>query len=177
MICKCKFLFEKRKLMDAAQKKSVLNTVISVFRTACKREGSPVPGLCAGAGSPGAVINVIFTDDEGIRKYNAEYRGIDRPTDVLSFPALDLKNGTGRAFSHDVDPENGLLFLGDVVISAERAFAQAAEYGHSIERETGFLTAHSFFHLTGYDHMTPEDEKIMNTLTESVLRQAGLERN
>jgi len=92
-----------------------------------------------------AEVSVVITDDEHIRELNNEYRGIDKPTDVLSFPLLDLELAA-----------SGTVALGDVVISLERAVAQAEEFGHSVEREVGFLTAHSVLHLLGYDHETDD---------------------
>ena len=94
-----------------------------------------------------AEVNVVFVDDEQIRVYNNEFRSIDKPTDVLSFPLGD--NGVYE----DVNPENGNVMLGDIVISLEHAVKQAEEYDHSFEREVGYLTVHSMMHLLGYDHV------------------------
>ncbi len=103
-------------------------------------------------------INVLITHDEGIHQINLEQRGVDRPTDVLSFPMFDFLPG---AFPVDtqayLDPETGLLPLGDMVISYERALVQAQEYGHTPERELGYLCVHSVLHLLGYDHMDGDD--------------------
>lgn len=112
-------------------------------------------------------VSVILTDNEGIRVLNREYRGKDCPTDVLSF-ALD----EGEEIANASD----LHLLGDIVISLERAMEQAEEYGHSLEREAGFLTAHGMLHLLGYDHDTPDEEKEMQELTENVLRNLTLVR-
>ena len=104
-------------------------------------------------------INVLLTDNEGIRAINRDYRGIDRATDVLSFPMFTLVPG---AFPDDVsdllDPGTDVLPLGDMAISMERVRAQALEFGHSEQRELGYLTVHSVLHLLGYDHV---DEGIM----------------
>ena len=108
-------------------------------------------------------ISVMLTDNEGIRTLNSLHRGIDRPTDVLSFPLYEYD-------------EMGELCLGDIVISVERAYEQAEEYGHSPEREIGFLTVHSMLHLFGYDHMTPEEEKEMFGYQSEILSSIGLER-
>jgi len=104
----------------------------------------------------GCEVSLTFTDDEGIRELNSRYRNIDRATDVLSFPQIDF--GTDGVDLSD----NSYKILGDIVISLERAKAQAAEIGHSLEHEAAFLCVHSTLHLLGYDHVTSEeDEKIM----------------
>lgn len=99
-------------------------------------------------------VNVLLTDNEGIREINREYRDIDRATDVLSFPMFAFAPGN---FPEDVtellDPGSGLLPLGDMAISVEKVQTQAEEFGHSQERELGYLTVHSVLHLLGYDHM------------------------
>ena len=105
-------------------------------------------------------INVLITDDEGIHQINLEQRGVDRPTDVLSFPMFYFRPGKPpKGDSLDVDPETGLLPLGDMVLSYERASAQAEEYGHSVPLELGYLAVHSVLHLLGYDHMDEGEEK------------------
>ena len=99
-------------------------------------------------------INVMVTDDDTIHALNKAARGVDRPTDVLSFPAFSFEPGRLPAdFSPYLDPETGLLPLGDMAISYERAEAQAKEFGHSTKRELGYLTIHSILHLLGYDHV------------------------
>ncbi len=99
-------------------------------------------------------INVLVTDDQGIREINNAYRQIDRATDVLSFPMFSFTPGALPAdLDEDVDPDTGLLPLGDMAISLERAAAQAEEFGHSLKREVGYLTIHSILHLLGYDHV------------------------
>lgn len=99
-------------------------------------------------------INVLLTDNEGIREINRDYREIDRATDVLSFPMFEFVPG---AFPEDVsdllDPGSDLLPLGDMAISVEKVTAQAEEFGHSRQRELGYLTVHSVLHLLGYDHV------------------------
>lgn len=116
-------------------------------------------------------ISVSFTDDVGIRELNASYRGKDVPTDVLSFPL-------GEDGSFDINAETGGRLLGDIVISMERAVEQARLYGHSLEREIGFLTVHSMFHLLGYDHERGGVEAAnMREKEESALRQLGLSRD
>ncbi len=122
-----------------------------------------------------ADIAVTFTDNEGIRVINKDYRGIDKETDVLSFPMLEYEK-PGAIFATAEDFEDGKLVLGDIIISVERAQAQAQEYGHSEKREFAFLAAHSTLHLLGYDHMTEEEEKVMNEKQEKALSAIGLER-
>ncbi len=103
-------------------------------------------------------VSITLTNDETIHEMNRESRGVDRPTDVLSFPVFDEDFGVGRAI------------LGDIVISYDTAMRQSKEYGHSIERELAFLTVHSMLHLLGYDHETSkEDEKEMFARQEAIL--------
>lgn len=109
-------------------------------------------------------VSVTFTDNEKIRTLNREYRKIDRETDVLSFPLFDENFGDGEKPA-----------LGDIVLSLERAEAQAREYGHSFEREAAFLTVHSMLHLLGYDHETgEEDEKEMFFKQDEIMKILGL---
>ena len=99
-------------------------------------------------------INVLVTDDAGIRIINRESRNLDKPTDVLSFPMFQLEAGNPPADWEEYrDPDTGLVPLGDMCISLERAVAQANEFGHSVRREVGYLTIHSMLHLLGYDHL------------------------
>lgn len=107
----------------------------------------------------------MLTDNGTIQELNRSYRGVDRATDVLSF---SQREGPGA------DPDDPIL--GDVVISVERAQEQAADYGHSLEREIGFLAVHGVLHLLGWDHELPEDEKRMMAKTEEVLGVLGLSR-
>ncbi len=120
-------------------------------------------------------IAVTLTDNEDIREINNNYRGIDRETDVLSFPMLEFDT-PGAIFATPEDYEDDKLVLGDIIISVEKAYAQAEEYGHSPEREFAFLAAHSVLHLLGYDHMTEEEEKIMFEKQELSLKNIGLSR-
>ena len=99
-------------------------------------------------------INVMVTDDKGIHAINLASRQIDRPTDVLSFPMFELEPGNPPTDWADyMDPGSNAVPLGDMVISLERAKAQAKEFGHSVKREVGYLTSHSMLHLLGYDHL------------------------
>lgn len=121
-------------------------------------------------------ISVMFTDNENIRELNNMHRGIDRATDVLSFPLFEYDED-GNIIEDELDfNPNGEMYLGDIVISLERAAEQAEEYGHSMEREVGFLTVHSMLHLFGYDHMTPEDEEEMFGYQREILDRMGLKR-
>ena len=118
-----------------------------------------------------AEISVRFVDNEIIRALNAEYRGLDRETDVLSFPL-------GENGNYDKNPVTGAYLLGDIVISVQKAMEQAEEFGHSLEREIGFLTVHSMLHLLGYDHVNGGLEAVrMREKEEQVLTQLGLKRN
>ncbi len=123
---------------------------------------------------------VRVTGDEEIRKINREYRDVDRATDVLSFPAADCgPNKTLGACPQKLlreRDETGRCFLGDIVISLPRAREQAREYGHSLERELAYLTAHALFHLMGYDHMRDQDKERMRTMEEKALNSAGIGR-
>jgi len=103
-------------------------------------------------------VSLLFTDDEAIHTLNREFRQVDKPTDVLSFPS----------------DEPG--FLGDIAISVPCAIRQAAEYGHSIEREIAFLTVHAMLHLFGYDHIEPAQEEAMRSRQREILAIAGVER-
>ena len=121
-------------------------------------------------------ISIMLVDNEEIHALNKLHRGIDRPTDVLSFPMFEY-NEDGKIDMEECDlGENGEILLGDIVISLERAKEQAEEYGHSFDREVGFLTAHSLLHLLGYDHMEPAEEKEMFALQEEILKVSDLPR-
>lgn len=129
-----------------------------------------------------AQINVLLTDNEGIRSFNRDYRNIDKETDVLSFPNLDFDTPGFYEIDEDMeaayfDPETGELVLGDIIISVEKVIEQAASYGHSNKREFAFLVAHSMLHLSGYDHMEPEEAKIMEEKQEMVLRKLNINRD
>lgn len=129
-----------------------------------------------------SAINLVITDNEGIREYNRQYREIDRETDVLSFPGVDYDapadfSRVESDLSDYFDPETGELMLGDMIISYEKAKEQADQFGHSFRREMAFLIAHSMFHLCGYDHMTPEDAVLMEEKQEAILEQLGITRD
>ncbi len=113
-------------------------------------------------------VSLVFVDNAQIHEMNRDYRGKDQPTDVLSFPQYEMVSEMASY------PEE--LALGDIVISLERAAEQAEDFGHSIEREICYLTAHSMFHLFGYDHDTDENTKIMRSKEEAVLSNLGIHR-
>ena len=121
-------------------------------------------------------INILLTDDEGIREVNRTMREIDRATDVLSFPMFDLAPGEHPG-EEDADPDTGLVPLGDMCISLQRARAQAQEYGHSFEREVCYLCVHSVLHLLGYDHLDEgEMKRQMRGREEEIMKELKLER-
>ena len=126
-------------------------------------------------------VNLVLTDNEGIRELNREYRGIDRETDVLSFPNVDFDRE--GVFDMDenqeadyFDPDTGELVLGDIMISVEKMREQAADYGHSLRREFAFLVAHSMLHLCGYDHMEDGERLVMEERQRRILEDRGYVR-
>ena len=139
-------------------------------RACLKAEGIAAP----------AYAQVRVTGDAEIREINRDYRGVDRATDVLSFPSTDCRPdrtlGTCPQKLLRERDETGRCFLGDIVISLPRAREQAGEYGHSLERELAYLTAHALFHLMGYDHMRDEDKGRMRAMEEKALNSAGIGR-
>ena len=137
-----------------------------VVRTALASEGVTLP----------CEVDVFVTNDRGIHAINLEQRGVDAPTDVLSFPALELHPGEPPTAA-DADPGTGLVPLGDMALSYERASAQAKEYGHSNRRELAYLVTHSVLHLLGYDHLDEGPQKaLMREHEEAVMEKLGLER-
>ncbi len=125
-------------------------------------------------------VDVLLTTDEGIREINLEQRQIDAATDVLSFPMLELTPGTppDGTGEDEEDPETGLCPLGDMVISVERAKAQAEEFGHCLERELAYLAVHSVLHLLGYDHLDEGPQKAqMRAREEAILESLGVTRD
>ncbi len=122
-------------------------------------------------------VALTFVDNEAIQALNSTYRGLDQPTDVLSFAMNDeVEDDLDIVFDAELEIEAGDVLLGDIVISVERAKEQADEYGHSLEREIGFLFVHGFLHLIGYDHQSEEEEKLMFSKQERILQEAGLTR-
>lgn len=128
------------------------------------------------------LVSVLLTDNEGIHAMNKEFRDVDRPTDVLSFPNVDYEtpadfSGIEEMIEDYFDPESGELCLGDIVISIDKVYEQAKEYGHSPLREYAFLIAHSMLHLLGYDHMVEDEAKVMEAKQEEILSALGITRN
>ena len=127
-----------------------------------------------------AEISVVFIDNDQIQELNREYRGKDMPTDVLSFPMIPFETPADYSVVEDQDEYFDLdtdeLLLGDVMISVDRVFSQAEEYGHSTEREFSFLFAHSMLHLLGYDHMEPEEAAVMEKKQSEALAALGINR-
>ena len=122
-------------------------------------------------------ISVLLTDDEGIHQINLDMRGVDRPTDVLSFPMFELEPGVPPEGEDYLDPDSELCPLGDMCISLERAEEQAKEFGHSVEREICYLTVHSILHLLGYDHLDEGPMKAqMRGREEAILAGLGITR-
>lgn len=121
-------------------------------------------------------VSILITDNEGIRAINKEYRDIDSATDVLSFPILEFDED-GVMIEESGDFDGDLLLLGDIVISLERAKAQSEEYGHSLEREVGFLAVHSTLHLLGFDHMEEPYTSVMRKREEEILAKMNLTRD
>ncbi|MDF2588361.1 MAG: hypothetical protein K0S41_2202 [Anaerocolumna sp.] len=126
-------------------------------------------------------LNVILTDNQEIRLINKDYRDIDAPTDVLSFPMLDYTtpsdfSGLEEDEDNYFNPESGELMLGDIIVSVEKVIEQAKEYGHSNERELAFLIAHSMMHLFGYDHMEDDERIIMEEKQRNVLEELNINR-
>lgn len=143
----------------------------SVMEAVLEAEGCPYE----------AQINLLLTDNEGIRTYNAQFRQIDKETDVLSFPNVDYEAPSDFTGLEDreadyFDPESGELILGDIIISVDRVKEQAESYGHSEKREFAFLVAHSMLHLCGYDHMEPEEARVMEDKQEKILGALGITR-
>ena len=125
-----------------------------------------------------AEVNVVLTDNQCVREINREYRGIDSPTDVLSFPMVEYETPSDfrhveEMFADCFNPETGELMLGDIMISVDKAEEQADLYGHSLERELAFLTAHSMLHLFGYDHMDEAERAVMERKQEEILENRG----
>lgn len=128
-----------------------------------------------------AEVNVVLTDNEAIHEVNKEYRDVDAPTDVLSFPMLEYEEPSNfddveEMFADCFNPESGELMLGDIMISVEKVEEQAEKYGHSTTRELAFLVAHSMLHLCGYDHMEEEERLVMEHKQNEILESRGYHR-
>ena len=150
--------------VGSLDKKSAL--IRRAIRTVLEEEGMDLP----------CEISVLLTDDEGIHQTNLEMRGVDRPTDVLSFPMFELQPGE-LPDEMDADPATGLIPLGDMVLSMERVEQQAKEFGHSRRRELCYLVVHSVLHLLGYDHLDEGEMKAqMRAREEAIMAALGIER-
>ena len=127
-----------------------------------------------------AQVNLVLTDNEEIQRVNTEFREIAAPTDVLSFPMIPFETPADYAIVEEdqsyFDLDTDDLLLGDIMISVDKVFAQAEEYGHSVTREFCFLVAHSMLHLLGYDHMTPEEAVVMENKQRTALDELGITR-
>lgn len=128
-----------------------------------------------------AEVSLLLTSDERIRELNLQYRGIDRATDVLSFPQIPFETPGDFSVAQEQEaecfnPDTGELFLGDIILSLDRVKEQAERYGHGVKREFAFLVAHSMLHLLGYDHMTEEEAARMEAGQSAVLHHLGIER-
>ena len=146
---------------------TVTDRIETVIRTALEEQGVELP----------CEISVLLTDDEGIHQVNLDMRGVDRPTDVLSFPMFELEPGVPPEGEEYLDPATSTCPLGDMCISLERAAAQAQEFGHSLERELCYLTVHSVLHLLGYDHLDEGPMKAqMREREEAILGELGITR-
>lgn len=128
-----------------------------------------------------AEVNLTLTDNEGIHELNREYRQIDRPTDVLSFPMLSYEQAGDFSFleeesDDDFNPDSGEVMLGDIVISVDKVLEQSESYGHSPRREFAFLIVHSMLHLFGYDHIEAEDAAVMEPKQRQILGEMEILR-
>lgn len=143
--------------------------IAKVISSALEEEGVTVP----------CEVSVLFTDDGGIHAINLEQRGVDSPTDVLSFPMFEFDPGDPPTEENsELDPGSDLLPLGDMVLNLDRTRQQAEEFGHSVERELGYLTVHSVLHLLGYDHMDDGPMKAqMRAREEQILGKLGITRD
>ena len=126
-------------------------------------------------------VNLVITDNEEIKRVNAEFRNINAPTDVLSFPNLDFDTPGDFSLVEEneanyFDPETGMMMMGDIVISVDKVYEQAEEYGHSRKREFAFLVAHSMLHLCGYDHMEADEAAVMEAKQKEALEALGITR-
>ncbi|MCI8586951.1 MAG: rRNA maturation RNase YbeY [Lachnospiraceae bacterium] len=145
-------------------------TALAVAEQVLEEEGCPYE----------AEVSLLLTSNEEIHGLNLQYRGIDRPTDVLSFPQTDYEAPADFPQAEEeadaFNPDTGELFLGDIIISLDKVKEQAESYGHGVKREFAFLVAHSMLHLLGYDHMTEEEAADMEARQSAVLRHLGMER-
>ncbi len=152
--------------VEGADDEATCARIRSTITTALAAQGVEVP----------CEIDVLLSDDTGIHTINQDMRGVDRPTDVLSFPMFELSPGETPQADW-ADPDSGCVPLGDMVLSLERVEAQAQEYGHSRERELSYLVVHSVLHLLGYDHLDEGPQKAqMRAREDAIMEQIGLTR-
>ena len=154
-------LNKQRKFKINDEIKNIINQIISI---ALEKEAVSVP----------VELSIVLMNNKGIKELNREYRGKDIPTDVLSFPMYDREE-VRKVINHNHIGLNEVL-LGDIIISMEKAYEQAQDYGHEFEREIGFLTTHGVLHLLGYDHLNEIDKKEMRIKEEQILNVLGLTR-
>ena len=124
---------------------------------------------------------MLMLETKGIKRYNTEFRGIEKETDVLSFPNLDYVSPSDFSCMEGneidfINPESNEIILGDIIISINKVYSQAEEYGHTLKREFAFLIVHSMLHLLGYDHMDEEDAAIMEPKQEAILNSLNITR-
>ena len=152
--------------VEGADTEETSALIRSTIATALAAQGVEVP----------CEIDVLLSNDAGIHAINLDMRGVDRPTDVLSFPMFDLTPGE-KPQEEWADPDSGCVPLGDMVLSLERVEAQAQEYGHSRERELSYLVVHSVLHLLGYDHLDEGPQKAqMRAREDAIMEEIGLTR-
>ena len=156
-----KVFFEEENIIT----ESLKETMNKAATKACELEGLP---------DLSCQLSVTFVDMDEIHELNREYRGVDSPTDVLSFPQYEAEDIAYYRDNRDEVPDE--LMLGDVVICREKAEEQAEEFGHSFERELIYLFTHSVLHLLGYDHEEPEDKKVMRKREEEIMDWLGIPR-
>lgn len=156
---------------DARPDADFEETVTAVINEALDYENCPYE----------AEVNVLLTDNEGIRQINKECRNVDSPTDVLSFPMVEYETPADFSVLEEsgadcFHPDTGELLLGDIVLSVDKIKEQAYNYGHDEKRELAFLTAHSMLHLFGYDHMNEPDAKVMEKKQSAILNNLNIRR-
>ena len=159
-------LFDENGYYDEKIHSDLKNTVITALKAL-----KPDFDIC---------VNISIVSNEEIRILNRENRDVDKETDVLSFPMLEFEKPEILKYElseFDFDPENKCVFLGDIILSKEKIEAQAEEYGHSLFRESVYLTLHGILHLMGYDHMEDDDKKIMRSKEKEILKELGIEDN
>ena len=146
--------------------------IIKVIEASLDYEGCPYE----------AEVSVTLTDNDNIKCINKEFRNIDKPTDVLSFPMIEYEVAGEFDFLEDdmyidcFNPESGELLLGDIVLSMDKIIEQADSYGHTQVRELAFLVAHSMLHLFGYDHIKEDEAKVMEAKQEEILQKLSISR-